>query len=80
MQWNGRRLALRFCDTSGELEDKIYEGQLPWGFSDVDIFLCCFDTTCPESLEHILSKWAPFVRKLCLDVPIVRSVLQTSSG
>lgn len=64
---------MRFCDTSGELVDKVsHEGVWPWGFANVDMFLCCFDVTSLGSLEHIRSKWAPLVRKLCLDAPIVR--------
>jgi GTPase SAR1 family protein len=72
-QWGGRRLALRFCDTSGEMEDRVTnEEAWPWGFANVDLFLCCFDVTSLESLRHVQTKWGPLVRKLCLDVPIVR--------
>jgi GTPase SAR1 family protein len=64
---------LRFCDTSGQMEGKVsQEGEWPWGFTDVDLFLCCFDVTSAESLQNVKTKWAPLVRKLCLDVPIVR--------
>jgi GTPase SAR1 family protein len=72
-QWGGRRLALRFCDTSGEMEDRVTNAEAwPWGFANVDLFLCCYDVTSLESLRHVQTKWGPLVRKLCLDVPIVR--------
>ena len=54
------------------MEDKVREGEWPWGFANVDLFLCCFDVTSLASLQHVKTKWAPLVRKLCLDAPIVR--------
>lgn len=69
--WGGRNLVLRLCDTSGAMEDKVREGEWPWGFANVDLFLCCFDVTSLASLQHVKTKWAPLVRKLCLDAPII---------
>ncbi len=68
-------MVLRLCDTSGAMEDKVREGEWPWGFANVDLFLCCFDVTSLASLQHVKTKWAPLVRKLCLDAPIVRTIV-----
>jgi len=65
---DGEMVSLGLWDTAGQ-ED--YDRLRPLSYPQTGIFLVCFSTVSPSSLENVLVKWAPEIRHHCNDVPII---------
>jgi len=55
-------------DTSGFSP---YDTIRPLAYQDTRVFMLCFHIGQPDSLDNIVKKWYPEVRKHCPDVPVI---------
>lgn len=55
-------------DTSGFSP---YDTIRPLAYQDTRVFVLCFNIGQPDSLDNIVKKWYPEVRKHCPDVPVI---------
>lgn len=65
---DGKQVELLLYDTAGQ-ED--YDHLRKVFYPETDVILMCFTIDKPENLENVSLKWAPEVKKLCPNVPIV---------
>lgn len=59
---------LDLTDTAGQ-ED--YDAMRPLTYSSADVFLLCFDTLNPDSLENLKTKWIPEKDERNKDTPFI---------
>ncbi|KAL1139208.1 hypothetical protein AAG570_009267 [Ranatra chinensis] len=62
LEVDGRRVNLEMWDTSGQAD---YDRLRPTAYPDADVCVICFSVGRPDSLENVLSKWAPEVNHFC---------------
>ncbi|CAL4092015.1 unnamed protein product, partial [Meganyctiphanes norvegica] len=67
---DGKHLELELWWTSGN-GDEEYDRLRPLSYPNTDVILLCFSIDSPESLEHIIEKWAPEVKLHCPNIPII---------
>ncbi|KAG8808015.1 GTP-binding protein Rho1, partial [Serendipita sp. 399] len=63
-----RRFELEIVDTAGQ-ED--YEQIRLRSYPNSDVALICFSVDEPDSLEHVVEKWAPEVMHFCPEIPYI---------
>lgn len=63
-----QRINYSVWDTSGASG---YDNVRPLVYQDTNVFLLCFDVGCPESLQNVIKKWHPEVKKYCPSASIV---------
>ncbi|GAB6026802.1 hypothetical protein CHUAL_013295 [Chamberlinius hualienensis] len=71
-----KRINFTMWDTSG---GSPYDNIRHLAYQDTRVFLLCFNIGQPESLENIIKKWHPEVRKHCPDVPVILCGCQNDS-
>ncbi|CAL4092013.1 unnamed protein product, partial [Meganyctiphanes norvegica] len=65
---DGKHMEFKLCWTAGSEE---YDRLRPLSYPKTDVILLCFSIDSPESLEHIMEKWAPEVKLHCPNIPII---------
>ncbi|KAK2160667.1 hypothetical protein LSH36_128g04010 [Paralvinella palmiformis] len=59
---------LTLWDTSGQ-ED--YDEQRRLSYTDTGLFLICFSIDNPDSLENVVEKWLPEIKRFCPATPFI---------
>jgi len=65
---DGRPINLGMWDTAGQEE---YDRLRPLSYPQTDVFLMCFSTVSPASLENIKAKWYPEISHHCPTTPFI---------
>ena len=65
---DGIAINLTLCDTAGQEE---YDRLRPLSYPQTDIFLACFSTISPYSLDNVKDRWVHELRHHCPKVPIM---------
>ncbi|XP_067680623.1 ras-like GTP-binding protein RHO [Haliotis asinina] len=68
IQVDGQRYDLDFTDTLG-LDSSLSLRLLK--YMTTDVFVVCFDISCPESFENVREKWMPEIRTAQPEIPII---------
>ncbi|KAH8810184.1 small GTPase Cdc42 [Flagelloscypha sp. PMI_526] len=59
---------LGLFDTAGQPD---YDRLRPLTYPQTDVFLVCFNVTCPDSFENVKEKWFPEIHHHCQGVPFL---------
>ncbi|KAK0064188.1 ras-like GTP-binding protein Rho1, partial [Biomphalaria pfeifferi] len=65
---DNKTVELALWDTAGQ-ED--YDKLRPLSYSDASVILMCYSCDSPDSLLNIAERWAPEVKHLCPNVPVI---------
>ncbi|NXS92908.1 RHOF protein, partial [Jacana jacana] len=68
LQVGDKPVKIHLWDTAGQ-ED--YDRLRPLSYSGTNVVLICFDVTCPNSYDNVLTKWYPEVNHFCKGVPVL---------
>lgn len=68
VMYNGRPISLGLWDTAGQ-ED--YDRLRPLSYPYTDVFIVCYSTISPTSLENVMTKWLPEIRSHCPETPFI---------
>lgn len=64
----GRNIEICLIDTAGQ---EAYDQLRLLSYKNVDITMICFDTSLWDSLDNVVTKWAPEVKENCPNKPLV---------
>jgi len=76
--YSGKSIAVHLCDPGHSILNQLEATACPSALKNKDIILLCYSITNLQSLENAINVWTPFIRKFCLDIPIV--LVGTKSG
>jgi small GTP-binding protein len=65
---DGKTINLGLWDTAGQ---EIYDRLRPLSYPGAHVFLICYSSVYPTSLENVKEKWYPEIRHHCPDAPVI---------
>jgi len=65
---DGRPISLGLWDTAGQ---ENYDRLRPLSYPNTDVFIVCYSTISETSLQNVVNKWIPEIRRHCPNAPFL---------